>query len=377
MNPNHRQVLLEQQIAVLTMIARDQPFVDTIQAVIALAERLEPASIAGVTIVDRAERNLEGAVFGSVERTFSDAIAGVPLGPPHIVTCAQALYLGEVVTSEDLAADTRFANDWIKLCLDHDIRSCRSQPIRTANGNPLGTFMLCYREPRQVGRFDDRLMTVCSSLTELALERRRARGMHELLIGELQRKTGNLFAAVAALAHSTYQTSPDFQSFRSAIDGRLRAMASAKRRLIEEQRVDLRALVTEILGPNLGDRAIEMKGPPVTLPPDWTTSFSIAMHELATNATKYGALSALSGRLSVEWNIVRRQDGKAQFSFLWAESGGPPVTAPKRRGFGLRAVERLLAQAIGGKAQLDFAVEGVRCTVEAPLADCAATEKVA
>jgi two-component sensor histidine kinase len=65
------------------------------------------------------------------------------------------------------------------------------------------------------------------------------------------------------------------------------------------------------------------------------------MHELATNATKYGALSASNGRLSVEWNIVRRSGGEAQFSFLWAESDGPPVMAPKRRGFGLRAVERL------------------------------------
>jgi HTH-type transcriptional regulator, bacterioopsin transcriptional activator and related proteins len=169
--PNHRQDLLEQQVAILTMIARDESFVDTIGAVIALAERLEPGSLAGVTIVDRAERTLERAVFGSVDRAFSDAIAGVPLGPPHVGTCAQALYRGEEVTSENLAADTRFAKEWIQLCQDHGIRSCRSQPIRTPNGNPLGTFMLCYREPRELSRFDNQLTTVCASLAELALER--------------------------------------------------------------------------------------------------------------------------------------------------------------------------------------------------------------
>jgi GAF domain-containing protein len=130
------------------MIARDAPFVETLRAVISLAGRLEPGSIAGATIVDRAERSLEMAVFGSVDRAFSDAIAGVPLGPPHVGTCAQALYRGEVVTSEDLATDTRFAKEWVQLCEDHGIRSCRSQPIRTANGNPLGTVCRPYPPTR-------------------------------------------------------------------------------------------------------------------------------------------------------------------------------------------------------------------------------------
>ncbi len=373
----HRQDLLQGQIAILTRIARDEPFVDTIEAVIALVERLEPGSIAGVTIVDRAERNLERAIFGSVDRAFSDAIAGVPLGPPHVGTCAQALYRGEVVTSENLATDTRFAKEWITLCLDHDIRSCRSQPIRTANGAPLGSFMLCYREPRQVSRFDDHLMVVCASLAELALERRRARQKQELVIGELQHRMRNLFAAIGALAHSTYQNSADFQSFRSSIDGRLRAMASAQRWMFEEQGLDMRALATEILGPYLGDRPIAINGPSVALPPDWTTSLSMAMHELATNAAKYGALSAPDGKLLVEWDVVRQADGEARFCFHWVESDGPTVTAPQRRGFGVRAIERMLAQAIEGTAQLDFAPEGLRCTIEAPLGRRAAMQRVA
>jgi hypothetical protein len=117
------------------MIARDTPFVETLRAVISLAERLEPGSIAGATIVDRAERSLEMAVFGSVDRAFSDAIAGVPLGPPHVGTCAQALYRGEVVTSEDLATDTRFAKEWVQLCEDHGISARRSKLAASRNSS--------------------------------------------------------------------------------------------------------------------------------------------------------------------------------------------------------------------------------------------------
>jgi two-component sensor histidine kinase len=361
--PDRSQDLLEQQVAILTMIARDAPFVETLEAIVSLAERLEPGSVAGVTIVDRAERSLEMAVFGSVDRAFSDAIAGVPLGPPHVGTCAQALYRGEVVTSENLATDTRFAKEWVQLCQDHGIRSCRSHPIRTANGNPLGTFMLGYREPRESGSFDDRLMTVCASLVELTLERRRARQRQELVIGELQHRTRNLFATIGALAHFSYRNSSDFQDFQAAIDGRLGALASAHEWMFEERGVDMRTLTEEMLKPYSGDRSIQINGPPIALPPGWTMSLGMAMHELATNAAKYGALSVPQGKLDIEWEVVHRPDGEARFSFLWIESDGPPVTAPTRRGFGVRAIERMLAQEIEGKAQLVFSPDGLRCAI--------------
>jgi hypothetical protein len=91
-------LLLGGQVDILAMIARDRPMTETLAAVVKLAETLEPAALAGVTIVDRAEQSLEMAVFPSVAPAFANAIAGVPLGPPHVGTCAQALYRGEVVT---------------------------------------------------------------------------------------------------------------------------------------------------------------------------------------------------------------------------------------------------------------------------------------
>jgi two-component sensor histidine kinase len=93
-------------------------------------------------------------------------------------------------------------------------------------------------------------------------------------------------------------------------------------------------------------------------------SLSMAMSELATDAAKYGALSVPKGKLTVEWDVVHRPDGETRFSFLWVESNGPAVTAPKRRGFGVRTIEHMLAQEIEGKAQLDFALRGFGARLE-------------
>ena len=366
---NRKLDLLEQRVEILTMIARDAPFEETLAAVIGLAERSEPGSIAGVTIVDRAERSLEMAVFTAVDRAFADAIAGVSLGPPHVGTCAQALYRGEVVTSENLETDTRFAKEWRQLCEDHGIRSCRSQPIRTAQGSPLGTFMLCFRQPRAIGGFDKGLMTVCAGLVELTLERRRTRERQELVIGELQHRTRNLFSSVGALSHFSYRSSSNFAEFRDIMDGRLSAMANAHAWMVAERGVDIHTLVADLLKPYAGGRPIRAAGPPLTLSTGCVMGMSMAIHELATNAAKYGALSTAEGQLDIHWDIARQADGTPWFSFRWVESGGPPVLSPTRRGFGVRAIERTLAQAIEGKVHLDFDPAGLRCLIDAPFTD--------
>lgn len=105
------QQLVAGQTDILFMLVRDTPPMETLAAITRLAESIEPNAVAGVTIVDRAGKTLEMAVFPSAHKSFADAIAGVPLGPPHVGTCAQALYRGESVTSENLAIDTRFAKE--------------------------------------------------------------------------------------------------------------------------------------------------------------------------------------------------------------------------------------------------------------------------
>jgi two-component sensor histidine kinase len=363
-----RQRLLEGQVRILKLIAKDTPVEETLATLTAMVEELEPGSVAGVTIVDRAERSLEMAVFPSVPRIFADSIAGV-LGPPHVVTCAQALYRGTVVTSEDLKADGRFAKEWIELCLANGIQSCRSQPVRDARGAPLGTFMLCFREPRKLDTFDEVLMETVAEIVGFALERRRSHIRQEIMIGELHHRAKNVFATIGALAHFTLQNNSNPAEFRKAFDGRLSALANAHSLVLGQWGADLQTLVKKVLEPYGSDKVIELTGPAIRLAPDAATALSMAAHELATNAAKYGALSSPNGKLSIKWDI-RTAPGEGQaFTLNWTETGGPKVQPPTRKGFGAQAIEKLLAHDIDGKATLAFEPEGLRCSIEAPFTE--------
>jgi two-component sensor histidine kinase len=96
-------------------------------------------------------------------------------------------------------------------------------------------------------------------------------------------------------------------------------------------------------------------------------SLALALHELCTNAVKYGALTQASGHVTIDWNIAADSDGALRLRFLWAEVGGPPVTPPGSRGFGSRLLERGLARELGGTVTLDFAADGLKCRIDVPL----------
>jgi len=364
----NRRILAEEG-AILTMIARDAPFLETLTAVIGLAERMAPGSVAGVTIVDRPQRALEMALFTGLDRTFSDAIAGVPLDAADTGTCTRAIFQGEPVTSEDLEQETRFSPEWVTLCTEHGLRSVRSQPVHNAEGIPLGAFVLCFRQPRHASQFDDVLLTVCAKLTELTLEQRRVRERHELIIAELEHRTRNLFAAIGSLARFSFKNRPDDAGNLAAFDARLNALAVAHSLMLADHGADLETLIRQVLEPYARGNLIRLTGPAIELASDSAVALSIAAHELATNAVKYGALSNGSGRLDIAWDVVIRAGGDAWLSIDWVETGGPAVTPPTRHGFGMLALERLLAREIDGHVQLEFVPQGLRCSIAAPFSD--------
>ena len=111
------------------------------------------------------------------------------------------------------------------------------------------------------------------------------------------------------------------------------------------------------------DRA-SVHGPPLRIGPRTAVALAMALHELCTNAIKYGALSVDRGRVAIRWTI---RDSEPSFRFSWQESGGPPVSKPPRRGFGSRLIERALASELQGKASLEFRAEGVLFTLDAAL----------
>jgi len=200
-------------------------------------------------------------------------------------------------------------------------------------------------------------------------ERKRQQQHRELLLNELNHRVKNTLATVQSFAVQTLRSAPTLTDGRRAFEARLIALSNGHNVLTREnwEGAGLHEVVAEALGAYVVDPQhprVRFEGPEIRLRPKTALAISMALHELATNAVKYGALSSQAGRVQLSWAV----EGKPRVLKLnWTETGGPPVVAPGKRGFGSRLIERGLAQDLGGQVRLDFAPEGVSCAIEAPL----------
>jgi two-component sensor histidine kinase len=357
---------LSRQISILKLLAGDAEPTDILAEIIYLAETALPGAIAGVTIVDRAAQALEMAVFPSVDPIFADSIAGVPLGPPHVGTCAQALYRGEVVTSADLRKDTRWSPEWLGLCEANGIRSCRSHPLLSDNGVPLGTFMLCFPTEHDADRDDEAVIELCADLTALVLKKRRMAEHHSVVMGEINHRTRNLFSVIQTLARASFINSPGEDTYREIFEPRLLALTTAHSVIFSNDGMDLGSLLLELLQPYSDGGAIELVGPKLEMSAEATLALSIAIHELATNATKYGALSDGAGRVQLIWSTGAVSGAERFFELRWVELNGPAVAPPQREGFGTRAIKQLVSRELEGEVTLSYEPAGLSCIIRAP-----------
>ncbi len=192
------------------------------------------------------------------------------------------------------------------------------------------------------------------------------------LMRELTHRSKNLLAVIQAMARQTAHHTGSVAGFLEQFSARLQALAASHDLLVEESwhGASLSELVRSQLGHHL-DREqsqVSAEGPSILLKPEAAQSLGLALHELATNAGKYGALSTLSGRVTIRWRQLPDGGG---IEVLWAESGGPAVTPPNGRGFGSLVIERNLARSLDAEVALDFAPEGVRCRVVIPATNLA------
>jgi two-component sensor histidine kinase len=191
-----------------------------------------------------------------------------------------------------------------------------------------------------------------------------------LVINELNHRVKNTLAMMQAIADQTFKGSGDLGVARAKFAARIKALASASDLLTGEHWVgaSLRQTAERVLAPYVNDAPyrVVIRGPEVLLTPKSAISFSMALHELATNATKHGAWSVKDGRVILEWEVI--PEGRAsRLRLEWRETDGPAVVTPVHRGFGSRLIERGLAAELGGKATLNFEPEGLVCIVDAPL----------
>jgi two-component sensor histidine kinase len=196
----------------------------------------------------------------------------------------------------------------------------------------------------------------------------RARQQRELLINELNHRVKNTLATVQSVAAQTLKGSTVPATIKGSLESRLISMAGAHDVLTQQnwEGADLRNIVEKALSPfTAPGREFDVVGPDVMLLPKSALAVAMAVHELATNAAKYGALSNGSGRISVHWTIAEGDEEHLQI--VWTEAGGPKVAAPSSKGFGSRLIERGLAGQLGGEAVIDYRETGVVCRIMAPL----------
>ena len=211
------------------------------------------------------------------------------------------------------------------------------------------------------------LLSVVVDLTD----RMRAEAQKNLLIEELNHRVKNSLAAVQSLAAMTMKSSTSPKAFNQAFSARLMALSATHNLLTRSawERAPLGDLVAVELEPYKGrdHGRVTMAGPAIDLTPRQTISLGLVLHELATNAAKYGALSTPAGRLAIAWDLAADADAPS-LRIDWRERGGPPAKAPApaRRGFGSRLIERSIVHELGGSFAPTYARTGFRCTITLP-----------
>ena len=200
-------------------------------------------------------------------------------------------------------------------------------------------------------------------VTEDIHERKRAEERQRLLINELNHRVKNTLATVQAIAFQTLKGNISLEEARARFEARLLALSRAHNLLTDQnwEGASLDRVVADAID-YLPKERFEIVGEPVWLAPRAALALALALHELSTNAVKYGGLCEDGGRVQVAWSL----DGD-KLAFGWKELGGPPVVQPSGRGFGSRLIERGLAADLGGTARLLFEPDGLRCTIEASL----------
>jgi PAS domain S-box-containing protein len=202
-------------------------------------------------------------------------------------------------------------------------------------------------------------------------ERHQAQRQQQLLLAELSHRVKNMLAVVSGIAHQTIRSSASLEDFGPAFNGRLEALAKAHEMLTigAWEGAGLPELVEALLGPYATGREMRVTfgGPPAQLSTKQVLSLSMILHELITNAAKYGALAHGEGRIAVSWSWTEA-DRLGQLHLVWRETGLSGVVPPSQKGFGLKMIGLAAGHELGGAIRLEWLREGLLFTLEFPAA---------
>jgi PAS domain S-box-containing protein len=287
---------------------------------------------------------------------------------PEDGTIGKNEFLNDILHADDRAA----VRQAISAALREDRILRVSGRIRRRSDGAWRTIDMAGRFERDApDRLPRRLIGVVADVTD----RRLAEERQTLLIRELHHRVKNTLATVQAIVGSTARTATDIDSFYEAFVGRIKSLAHTHSVLTEAtwQTASLNGLLVNELRPYAevteaggADGRISLDGPAIDLPSEIAVPIGMAIHELTTNAAKYGALSNRTGRVAVSWAL--EEGGPAgTLRFSWRETGGPPVQPPRRQGFGSRLLQRVLITQVQAEVVTDYAPGGFSLTMLAPI----------
>jgi two-component sensor histidine kinase len=287
------------------------------------------------------------------ERVRSDATA-----------CSLAMQTRDQIVVEDVKNSEVFAGHPSQnVLLIEGVRAVISTPLTSSTGVLLGIISVHFDEPHRPTEQQSRLLNLLVRQAADYLERKRAEQIEEILIREVQHRSNNLLAVIQSIANKSLSGEYSLSQAKKAFEARLQALARANRQLTKSNwsGADLKEIARLELEP-YGDRAI-FDGIDLIVGAQYAQNFSLALHELATNAAKYGALSNETGKVVISWTITAEERSN-RLNFKWQEKGGPSVTPPQRSGFGTSLLKAMFAN-----ARFDYVVEGLICEIEVLLED--------
>lgn len=357
---------------IFARIARGGPLTDVLRDIVLLTENpTNGEMLASILLVSDDGKSLLEGTAPSLPEAYNAAVHGIAIGY-GIGSCGTAAATGKPVIVTDIAVDPLWA-DYRDLALGFGLRACWSMPIEASDGRLLGTFANYYREPREPTERDLELISMAARTTAIAVERHlndvereRAEEQRMLVVRELNHRVKNVFALVQSLLAMSARSATSVEDYARAVQGRMTALSRAHE-LVQPGLslsdlsgpcdVGLREIFADILAPYLHDDLTDklvLTGDEEQVSPHAITGLALILHELATNAAKYGALSVQHGRLLIAWKQV---DDHVLID--WSEHGAPSAAPPTQTGFGSTLIRRTVERQFQGTISHDWRPDGL------------------
>ncbi|KLK91321.1 histidine kinase [Microvirga vignae] len=308
---------------------------------------------------------------------------GVRETPLDRSICLSVMLQTRLTVVPDLAEDPRFARNPL-VAGEPRLRFYAGAVLRTPDGVPLGALCVLDHVPRDLTEEQASTLTLLARQVMSQLELRReiaerdkrleaARQIEQrqaLLVRELHHRVKNTLAMVQGLVGSTGRSTDSFEAFYRSVSNRIASLAKTHNLLTEDywQTAPLREIALNELKPFAESREprFMLIGPTVELAADLAVPVGMALHELTTNAVRYGALSAPTGYVQIRWS-VNEVEGARKLHLEWQEHGGPPVNKPQHQGFGSMLLQRVLPMQCSAEVEVLYDRAGLRFCMDAPL----------